>query len=93
MFFCNNILIFAAEIKRFIDMGISIESVWSKAQRLSASDRLALSRRLRESVNETDSVRQARVASEIDRFFGGWSDDPRSTDEIMQQIREGRTKN
>ena len=45
----------------------------------------------RESVNETDSVRQARVASEIDRFFGGWSDDPRSTDEIMQQIREGRT--
>ena len=47
----------------------------------------------RESVNETDSVRQARVASEIDRFFGGWSDDPRSTDEIMQQIHEGRTKN
>ena len=93
MFFCNNILIFAAEIKRFIDMGISIESVWSKAQRLSASDRLALSRRLRESVNETDSVRQARVASEIDRFFGGWSDDPRTTDEIMQQIREGRTEN
>ena len=74
-------------------MGISIESVWSKAQRLSASDRLALSRRLRESVNETDSVRQARVASEIDRFFGGWSDDPRTTDEIMQQIREGRTEN
>ena len=73
-------------------MGISIESVWSKAQRLSASDRLALSRRLRESVNETDSVRQARVTSEIDRFFGGWSDDPRTTDEIMQQIREGRTE-
>ena len=44
-------------------------------------------------VNETDSVRQARVASEIDRFFGGWSDDPRTTDEIMQQIREGRTEN
>lgn len=61
--------------------------------RLSASDRLALSRRLRESVNETDSVRQARVASEIDRFFGGWSDDPRTTDEILQQIREGRTEN
>ena len=74
-------------------MNISIESVWSKAQRLSASDRLALSRRLRESVNETDSVRQARVASEIDRFFGGWSDDPRTTEEIMQQIREGRTEN
>ena len=40
-----------------------------------------------ESVNETDSVRQERVASEIDRFFGGWSADPRTTDEIMQQIR------
>ena len=74
-------------------MGITIDSIWSKAQRLSASDRLALSRRLRESDNETDSARQARVASEIDRFFGGWSNDPRSTDEIMQQIREGRTKN
>ena len=74
-------------------MGISIESVWSKAQRLSASDRLALSRRLRESVNEPDGVRQARVASEIDRFFGCWSNDPRTTDEIMQQIREGRTEN
>ena len=74
-------------------MGISIESVWSKAQRLSASDRLALSRRLRESVNEPDGVRQARVASEIDRFSGGWSNDPRTTDEIMQQIREGRTEN
>lgn len=95
MLFCNNILIFAAVINSYIDiyMGISIESVWSKAQRLSASDRLALSRRLRESVNEPDSVRQARVASEIDRFFGGWSNDPRTTDEIMQQIREGRTKN
>ena len=74
-------------------MGISLDSIWSKAQRLSASDRLALSRRLRESVNETDSERQERVASEIDRFFGGWSNDPRTTDEIIQQIREGRTEN
>lgn len=74
-------------------MGISLDSIWSKAQRLSASDRLALSRRLRESVNETDSERQERVASEIDRFFGGWSNDPRTTDEIIQQIRDGRTEN
>ena len=34
-----------------------------------------------------------RVVAEIDRFFGGWSEDPRTTDEIMQQIREVRTKN
>ena len=32
----------------------------------------------------------ATVASEIDHFFGGWSDDPRSTDDIMKQIRDGR---
>ena len=74
-------------------MGISIDSIWNKAQRLSASERLALSRKLRESVNESDVDRQVRTASEIDRFFGGWSEDPRSTEEIMQQIREGRTAN
>jgi hypothetical protein len=74
-------------------MGISIDSIWSKAQRLSASDRLALSRRLRESVNESDIERQERTASEIDRFFGGWSDDPRTTEEIMSDIRSGRTEN
>ncbi len=31
--------------------------------------------------------------TEIDRFFGGWNEDPRSTEEIMQQIRDGRTAN
>ena len=74
-------------------MGISIDSIWSQAQRLSASERLALSRRLRDSVSETESDRRERVASEIDRFFGGWSNDPRSTNEIMEQIRTGRTAN
>ena len=74
-------------------MGISVDSIWSKAQRLSASDRLALSRRLRESINETETERMERTASEIDRFFGGWMNDPRSTEEIIQQIREGRTAN
>ena len=71
-------------------MGISIDSIWSKAQRLSASERLALSRKLRDSVNESDVERQERTISEIDRFFGGWNEDPRTTEEIMQQIREGR---
>jgi len=74
-------------------MGISIDSIWSQAQRLSASERLALSRRLRDSVSETEADRRERVASEIDRFFGGWSNDPRSTNEIMEQIRTGRTAN
>ena len=74
-------------------MGISIESIWSKAQRLSASERLALSRKLRESVIESDVERRERTASEIDHFFGGWSEDPRSTEEILQQIRDGRTAN
>ena len=74
-------------------MGISIDSIWNKAQRLSASERLALSRKLRDSVIESDVERQERTASEIDRFFGGWNEDPRTTEEIMQQIREGRTAN
>ncbi len=74
-------------------MGISVDSIWSQAQRLTASERLALSRRLRESVNETEADRRERVASEIDRFFGGWSEDPRTTEEIMEKIRAGRTEN
>ena len=73
-------------------MGISVDSIWSQAQRLTASERLALSRRLRESVNETEADRRERVASEIDRFFGGWSEDPRTTEEIMEKIRAGRTE-
>ena len=74
-------------------MCISVDSIWSQAQRLTASERLALSRRLRESVNETEADRRERVASEIDRFFGGWSEDPRTTEEIMEKIRAGRTEN
>lgn len=74
-------------------MGITIDSVWNKAQRLSPADRLALSHKLQESVKETEEIRKKRVASEIDKFFGGWSHDERSTDEIMTQIRSGRTKN
>lgn len=71
-------------------MGISVDSIWSQAQRLTASERLALSRRLRESVNETESDRRERVASEIDRFFGGWSEDPRTTEEIMETCQSHR---
>jgi len=74
-------------------MGISVDSIWRQAKHLSASDRLALSRRLRESVGESEADRRERVASEIDRFFGGWSDDPRTTDEMMNHIRAGRTAN
>ena len=74
-------------------MGISVDSIWSQAQRLTASERLTLSRLLRESVNETETARRERVASEIDRFFGGWSNDPRTTEEMMSQIRAGRTTN
>jgi hypothetical protein len=80
-------------IKTNETMGISVDSIWSQAQRLTASERLALSRRLRESVNETEADRRERVASEIDRFFGGWSEDPRTTEEIMEKIRAGRTEN
>ncbi|MCR4957177.1 MAG: hypothetical protein K6B13_01010 [Prevotella sp.] len=37
-------------------MGKSIDNVWAMAQRLSPSERLALSRRLAESVTETESA-------------------------------------
>ena len=72
-------------------MGISIDSIWSQAQRLTAKERLTLSRRLRESVHETESARRERVASEIDRFFGGWSNDPRTTEEITEQYYRTRS--
>ena len=74
-------------------MGITVDSIWSQAQRLTANERLALSRRLRESVNETEADRRERVASEIDRFFGGWSEDPRTTEEMMEHICARRTEN
>lgn len=74
-------------------MEISIDSIWNQAQRLSPDDRLILSRRLRESVGETDTARRERVASEIDHFFGGWKDDTRSTEDIMENIHAGRTAN
>ena len=91
--FLENNTYLCCRILIVLQMGISIDSIWSKAQRLSASERLALSRKLRESVNESDIERQERTASEIDRFFGGWIEDPRTTEEIMQQIRDGRTAN
>ena len=74
-------------------MGITLDSIWNKAQRLSPADKLTLSRMLQSSLNETEADRRKRVASEIDKFFGGWNCDGRSTDEIMKQIREGRTEN
>ncbi len=74
-------------------MGTTIEDVWAKAQRLSPSERLALSRRLVESVSETEEERCERVAMEMDKFFGGWENDERNTEEIMAQIRAGRTEN
>lgn len=33
---------------------------------------------------------QKRATAEIDKFFGGWKDDKRTTEEILAQIREGR---
>ncbi len=74
-------------------MGISIDNLWAKAQCLSPSERLDLSRRLAESVTETETARRERVAREMDQFFGGWADDERTTEEIMTQIRAGRTAN
>ena len=72
-------------------MGTTIEDVWAKAQRLSPSEKLALSRRLVESVTETEEERCERVTMEMEQFIGGWENDERDTEEIMAQIRAGRT--
>ncbi|MBQ6276120.1 MAG: hypothetical protein IJK62_05385 [Bacteroidales bacterium] len=72
-------------------MGTTIEDVWAKAQRLSPSEKLALSRRLVESVTEAEEERCERVAMKMEQFFGGWENDERDTEEIMAQIRAGRT--
>lgn len=74
-------------------MEITVDNIWAKAQRLTPSDRLVLSRRLSESLTETEAERRARVEKEMPRFFGGWSHDPRSTEDVMNRIRAGRTKN
>ena len=69
------------------------DNVWTKAQHLSPSECLALSCRLTESVAETEAARRERVAKEMDQFFCGWTEDEHPTDEIMAQIRVGRTTN
>lgn len=74
-------------------MTVSVDSLLAKARTLSESDRLLLSRRLRESVRETEIVRKKRAAQEIDAFFGGWRDDPRTSEEMMEDIRQARTSN
>ena len=87
-YFCNQ-----RRLNKEGNMGITVDSIWNKAQRLSGNERMILSRLLSESLNETETTRNKRVASEIDRFFGGWSDDPRTSKEIMSQIKAGRTEN
>ena len=74
-------------------MTVSVENLWTMARTLSTSDRMLLSRKLRESVRETAEARRERAAEEISAFFGGWSNDPRTSDEIMNDIRQARTTN
>lgn len=74
-------------------MEISVDSLWAKAQYLTSDEKIALSNLLLESVFSTEEERKKYAAEKIDRFFGGWSSDERTTEEIMEQIRNGRTKN
>ena len=74
-------------------MRVSVESLWIMARTLSNSDRILLSRKLRESVKETEEARRERAAKEINAFFGGWSNDPRTSEEMMNDIRQARTTN
>jgi hypothetical protein len=74
-------------------MKVTVNSLWSQAQYLSSDEKIALSDLLLESVSLSEEERKKRAAEKIDRFFGGWSCDTRSTEEIMSQIRNGRTQN
>ena len=72
---------------------VTLNNVWMSAQRLPISERKILTKMLVDLDSETEEERKARVASSIDQFFGGWSEDPRSVDEIKADIRNSRTEN
>ena len=72
---------------------VTLNNVWMSAQRLPISERKILTKMLADLDSETEEERKARVASSIDQFFGGWSEDPRSVDEIKADIRNSRTEN
>jgi hypothetical protein len=72
---------------------VTLNNVWMSAQRLPISERKILPKMLADLDSETEEERKARVASSIDQFFGGWSEDPRSVDEIKADIRNSRTEN
>ena len=74
-------------------MEVTVDSLWRQAQHLNPDERIALSKLLLESDALSEDEKKKRAAEEIDRFFGGWSCDTRSTEEIMAQIRCGRTQN
>ena len=59
------------------------------------SQKNQLSDTIKKKDDESDNIAfvMERVAKEMDQFFGGWADDERTTDEIMAQIRAGRTTN
>ena len=72
---------------------VTLNNVWMSAQRLPISERKILTKRLADLDSVTEEERKARVASSIDQFFGGWSEDPRSVNEIKADIRKSRTEN
>ena len=72
---------------------VTLNNVWMSAQRLPISERKILTKMLADLDSETEEERKARVASSIDQFFGGWSEDPRSVDKIKADIRKSRTEN
>lgn len=74
-------------------MSITLNGIWAHAWRLSLEDRRTLSKMLADSLEESESDRKRRAAADIDKFFGGWANDPRSAEELMSEIRESRTKN
>ena len=74
-------------------MEVTVDSLWAQAQHLDYAERIALSNLLLGTGTIAEIEQKKNAAEEIDRFFGGWNCDTRSTEEIMSQIRSARTQN
>lgn len=69
----------------------SLDSLWGFIHSLSLSNRKWLASKLLESVREDEKAQEAESDAEfLDRICGGWDCDSRSTEEIINDIRNSR---
>ena len=71
----------------------TLDTVWTKARLLSYSDRIVLRQRLNNSLDVAEDKREGNNIQKLMQLAGSWSEDPRTTDEILSQLRSMRTPN